>query len=107
MAPSARTIQLVDLHVESIEKIARHVEEPLENFQAQARRPTLRSFSLVSKGWYDISRRVARNVNIVLGTFSGKSAERLIQGLQKFESVDDLRLCCEQRGFKGRLAAQL
>jgi hypothetical protein len=93
--------------VELVEKIARHVEEPLEVFEAEARRPTLRTFSLVCRSWYDISRRVARNVNIVLGTFDSDSAEKLVQAMNKFEFVDDLRLCCEQRGFKGRLAPAL
>jgi hypothetical protein len=107
MASTAAAATIDSLPEELLEKIARHIEYPLERYKSEDQRPTLRSFSLVCKNWLKVSRRVARAVNVLSAQFQIDSGERLVQTLSKFEVVDDLRLCCEQRGFRGRVAPAL
>lgn len=103
--PAAATID--SLPEELVEKIAQHVEYPLVRFEAEEHRPTLSSFSLVCKNWLKVSRRVARAVNVLSGQFQIDCGEKLVQSMSKYEAVDDLKNCCEQRGFQGRVAPAL
>lgn len=47
--PAAATID--SLPEELLEKIAQHVEYPLEQYESEEQRPTLKSFSLVCRNW--------------------------------------------------------